>query len=326
MSAFTGLKVHHLRTLLTQIGSKTTGNKPQLIARLQHDLSHHVRESNPQHSKEYETHPQRILSIDMGIKNLAFCVADIPPAKPILKNPSNPPSMHIKTWQRISLLPQRNASQTQNVEPESDPYAPSALSATALSLVKSTLLPHKPSTILIERQRFRSANAAAVQEWTLRVNLLEGMMWAVLRALGYGEGGEVGVEVESVSPARVAGFWVQGIGKRKVEKRDKVGIVGGWLEEGSGVRFEGEAERVRGAFLGKLKGAGKTKEGVKMARFGPAGGAEGNEEAIGKLDDLADCLLQVAAWVKWSDNRRVLAGMLDDEKAVVEFIQKCKMG
>jgi cruciform cutting endonuclease 1 len=260
----------------------------------------------------------------MGIKNLAFCVADIPPAKPTLKNPSKPPSVHINTWQRISLLPQPKALQTPNAEPENDSYTPSALSATALSLVKSTLLPHKPSTILIERQRFRSANAAAVQEWTLRVNLLEGMIWAVLRSLGYGEGGEIGVE--SVNPARVAGFWVQGPGKGKVEKRDKVEIVGKWLEDDSGVRCEGKAERVRGAFLGKLRGVDRVKQRVKMAGFGPAGGANGKEEDIGKLDDLADCLLQVAAWVKWRDNRRVLAGMLDDEKTVVEFLQRCETG
>ena len=310
MSVFAGLKVRQLRTLLTQIGSNTTGNKTQLITRLQHDLSHHVRESNPYHSQAHETHPQRILSIDMGIKNLAFCVVDIPPVEPTLKNPSNPPPMHVKTWQRISLLQQPNSSQPPNAEPENDPYAPSALSATALSLVKSTLLPHKPREILIERQRFRSDHAAAVQEWTLRVNLLEGMIWAALRALGSGEGGEVGVEVESISPARVARFWVEGIGKGKVEKREKVGIVARWLEEDLGVTFEGEAETVKRAYLGKLRRVGRAKE-----------------DRIGKLDDLADCLLQVAAWVKWRNNRRVLAGMLDDdEKAVVEFIQRCETG
>src|SRR5947207_15835711 len=104
MSAFAGLKVHQLRTLLTQIGSKTTGNKSQLITRLQHDLSHHVRESNPYQSKAHETHSKTILSIDMGIKNLAFCVVDIPLVEPTLKNPLNPPPTQVKTWPRISLL------------------------------------------------------------------------------------------------------------------------------------------------------------------------------------------------------------------------------
>lgn len=191
--------------------------------------------------------------------------------------------------------------------------------------MKSTLLPHKPSTILIERQRFRSGGAAAVQEWTLRVNLLEGMIWAVLRAMGYGERSEVGVGVESVSPARVAGFWVQGTGKGRVEKRDKIEVVGQWLEGDLGVRFEGEAERVKTAFLGKLRGVGR-KEKVKLAEFGAAGNSEGRHQGVGKLDDLADCLLQVAAWVKWRDNRRGLARILDDEKAVVAFIQRCETG
>jgi cruciform cutting endonuclease 1 len=104
-----------------------------------------------------------------------------------------------------------------------------------------------------------------------------------------------------------------------VEKRDKVGVVAGWLDGDLGVRFEGEAERVKKAFLGKLKG-------VKMIGFGLDGAMEGRKEGVGKLDDLADCLLQVAALVKWRDNKRVLAGMLDDEKAVVEFIQRCETG
>jgi len=353
MSALGGLKVHQLRILLTQIGSKTTGNKSQLITRLQRDLTH-----NPRRRKEHGTHPQRILSVDMGIKNLAFCVAEIPQTKPSTMDheiPSTPPPMHIKTWQRISLLsqpkpPNPNQTTSANTETpaaqppndeENDTYTPSALSTTALGLVKNILLPHKPSTILIERQRFRSANAAAVQEWTLRVNLLEGMIWAILRALGHGDGGVMGVE--SVSPARVAGFWVQGTGtgtgtgkgkgkgKGRVEKGDKIGVVGRWLEDEVGVRFEGEAERVREAFLGKCRGVVKEKKKVPMVELDAARRERGGEgerrvEDIGKLDDLADCLLQAAAWVKWRGNRRVLAEMLGDEKAVMDFIQKCETG
>ncbi|KAL2184946.1 mitochondrial resolvase Ydc2 [Thermothelomyces heterothallicus CBS 203.75] len=110
-------------------------------------------------------------------------------------------------------------------EEEEEAYSPAALSALAAHLVRTRLLPLRPTHVLIERQRFRTGGAAAIFEWTLRVNSLEAMLHAAFAALrgvrvpaqpgedddGSGGGGGGGVVVWngvvcSVLPRAVAGF------------------------------------------------------------------------------------------------------------------------
>lgn len=339
MSMLSNLKATHLRALLTQIGAKSSGTKPQLLARLQRELGPESQISKHGTGK-HEAGKQRILSVDMGIKNLAFCVAE-PNSPSPTKDPWRIPplQMHITAWRRISVLQSRkppNASPSaespdpSDAEDDVEPFAPKALSTTAYALVKDLLLPHSPTTILIERQRFRSANQPSVQEWTLRVNLLEGMIWAVLRSLGYRDGVVPRVEVESVSPARVAGLWVPD--KGRVEKEDKIAVVKGWLEGGGKGEEEGEArlsfgEEARGtseAFLEKVNGRGRRRK-VLTAHVEGLKEVDGRED-VGKVDDLADCLLQAAAWVRWRGNWAFLRRIWGDEERVRQFAENKTSG
>ncbi|KAF2745584.1 ribonuclease H-like protein, partial [Sporormia fimetaria CBS 119925] len=169
----------------------------------------------------------RILSVDLGIRNLAFCVMDVSIADPVIQkngkkegSNSNSTSMNInvfvRAWRRLdvaqeilSLSSSSSPSPEIELQPE-DPYNPSILSHTAHTLLTRTLLPHDPDIILLERQRWRSGGGPAIQQWTVRVNLFEGMLWAVLATLKK-EKRWVG-DVESVEPKRVGGFWVGGAG------------------------------------------------------------------------------------------------------------------
>lgn len=148
-----------------------------------------------------------------------------------------------------------------------------------------------------------------MQEWTLRVNMFESMLYAVLHtysALGLWHG-----SVSSVAPAKVNSFWlgkdldlggsdeaglIMIMGKKKEANKKsarskvaKIELVERWLREGreGGVEFMGEAKKVGRRYLDK--------------RGRKRGGGEG--EDIGKLDDLADCLLQGMAWIRWEENR-----------------------
>ena len=188
-----------------------------------------------------------------------------------------------------------------------EPFDPQTYAAYAHNLVTS-LLSHPaspPTDILIERQRFRSGGGSAVQEWTLRVNMFEGMLWAVLKALWAGS-------VWAVEPARVARFWCaeKELSEKGVEKEvekgksrkgmaaktkeEKIMIVERWLKEGGVVETSGTAKATAEAYLAKRANNG---------RKGRDAAGEGVEK-LGKLDDLADCLLQGMAWVKWEENRR----------------------
>lgn len=193
-------------------------------------------------------------------------------------------------------------------------FAPSSLSKTAYG-VTTELLDLKPSTILIERQRFRSGGASTILEWTIRVNMLESMLWACLGTLRASNSDIASLDVQAVDPARVAHFWTEGLAgiplwpskdifvpgselgatiteavakKGKVDKKAKVAIVKSWVA--------GESETVALTFEGQ---AAEISEAFKQARGGRL-------LAGGKLDDLADCLLQAVAWARWNENRKAL--------------------
>lgn len=352
------LKNAELKQLARLIGSANSGAKPALTASICRDLAQ-TRLPRP------SGQTIRLMSIDMGIRNLAFCVLDISstsrtnPSKPAQTDTPNladlagtlPPALHdisLVAWRRLEVSSaQLNPPTSSSLAPPpaatppetKEAFDPATFARLAYALVDTILLPYAPSIVLIERQRHRSSGSPAIAEWTVRVNMFECMLHAVfetLRRRGVG-----GVDVYSVDPKRVSGFWVEGEdgeegngkggagkGKKKnskAVKEAKIRTAEGWLREQLDVRRD--VEGMRRAFLGLFnKKTAKRRAGVNNRRsVGAEGGDKevsvvgddgqsGGEAEMGdlvKLDDLADCLLQGVAWTQWEMNKRALGCMIE---------------
>jgi cruciform cutting endonuclease 1 len=240
-SKIPAVTIKSMQALLTQIGSATSGRKDNLISRLARDLKVPRLPTCTGPGKSI-----RILSIDMGIKNLAFCIADVKAQTSTLETKGEDKEdagtkMNIVSWRRLDVVEEVSRSMiTRKLEAESivneeeveDPYTPSALSSTAYTLLTQTLLSYKPDIVLIERQRWRSSGGVAIQQWTVRVNTLEGMLWAILTALraeskvtdALSREQNRDYDIFGVDPKRVGRFWIGENERRETLERAKLGV------------------------------------------------------------------------------------------------------
>lgn len=191
-----------------------------------------------------------MVSIDMGIKNLAFCEVDVDYSG----GDATKPMMNVIKWDKLNLadatqqlrqpLPNPPSSIKTKAEDEDedevDPYSLSVLSKTAHDFITRTVLAGDPDIILIESQRWRSGGGSAIQQWTVRVNTLEAMLWTTLHTIQVEykahdpkpkiHGPRRDYETFGVDPKRVGQFWLgqhaQAIAEREGKAASEVGIDG----------------------------------------------------------------------------------------------------
>jgi len=222
----------------------------------------------------------------MGIRNLALCLLQIPASSQIPE---------ITDWDRITVS-QKPDSSTSSV---AESFEPIDYAAKAYMLMKSSLEKYNPHTILIERQRYRSGGGAAVQEWTVRVNMLESMFHAVLHTIA--QQNQYDFIVHSVSPRKVAQLWIRDVKGKMSSRETKTAKIAAAERIISGfdmkVLFSGQAKDVAEGYISasslyKNYLRKNTKEGRKSGSVG-----------VKKFDDLADSMLQGLGWWKWHVNR-----------------------
>ncbi|KXG52557.1 DNA-binding SAP [Penicillium griseofulvum] len=374
------------RSALTKSRSSKTKTKSA-------DLS----QSNP--AKQWS-----ILSIDMGIQNLAFAHLLVPrsDSQTVGIDAAHPRPPVLTAWHRLAISEISNLNLTpgdntgiiktdeaisgsgdnadlsQAILPigtvkdmpaksaksakEDNLYCPDIYAANAYTLITSLIAAYRPTHVLIERQRFRSGGASAVLEWTLRVGIMEGMLYAVLQTLRRERGGDVAdLIVRGIEPKRVVRYWLEGgsgssvpkgeVGERskvpekmtekkptaREVKKAKIDIVGRWLSAAMqntnacphadggikklelGIAADNKivlADKsvspalhdVASAYMQKWQGKTQTKKS-KGKKGSPQSNMRDDVAAVdlGKLDDLADCLLQGVTWIEWEIMRERIA-------------------
>jgi cruciform cutting endonuclease 1 len=273
------LRVEQLKRLSFLCGLPVSGRKEELIARLTA-----ARDSSP--TLKSRSGPV-ILSIDLGIRNLAYSLLTPVSSSALIgrktdtkskncsgaiQSPSflgtSPPAIQLHAWQRLSLLDGPTSTHAQDsdggtfdVDTSSGPFAPAALAKIANVFLQETVLRLKPlpTHILIEQQRWRSGGAPAILEWTVRVNTLEAMLHSSLRTLR-----EVGVwtgEVMPIRPERVGQLFLDAnkpdtgdIAQSKEVKVDKVRVSPS--KSACGRKTSAESKKLKIELLGRWLGQG----------------------------------------------------------------------
>lgn len=314
-----GLKIQQLQNLATLTGSPSSGVKSHRIRALTDAISNLKRSGN----HDNKSGNLCLVSVDMGIRNLAYSCLTAPVLSPTCSKDNKYTSLYghptLQAWRRITIrgndtavLPANSSQAAESTNQlteyaetssisEKESFEPIDYSSHAYKFVKSIVDLHQPTHIIIERQRFRSGGGHAVQEWTLRVGVFEGMIYAVLRTLS--ELGQHECSLLPVLPPRVNKYWLSNSPALDKEikstdvalKKMKIDIVGQFLENlnSNTKRFDTsvEARTMIEDFLTKWK-----KDSSK-----PSTRARSTSK-LKKLDDLSDSLLQGLAWIDWQNN------------------------
>jgi cruciform cutting endonuclease 1 len=273
----------------------------------------------------------------MGIRNLAY--AHLKTAVDLRQEEKNRFTDYQRprlcAWEKIIIAPSaatgkqpRDPDGRKQLRSKPESFAPSVYATHAVSLITRIIDTQHPTHILIERQRFRSGGSPIVQDWSIRVGMFEGMLYAVLKTLSEKCGTKI--EVEGVEPAKVNRFWLEKAGKGdaraagdsivpkgKAMKQFKIELVREALEGSlkAGTRnmaldVDVEATPMLNAYL--YKWAKDNRSPVSTSTAAESDSDKSIAE-LGKLDDLADSLLQGMAWIEWQNNRARVAASGDKE-------------
>ncbi|KAK6373945.1 hypothetical protein LTS17_007915 [Exophiala oligosperma] len=356
------LTLDKLHRVAVTVGSPCSGTKAVRLQGIRNAIT-----DNNKKEKRYNEEGRRLislLSIDMGIRNLAyahFTAKRVAPSETTTTAPYTTPTL--QAWSRLSVSDKRPAEEEcvgggslqsdggrrgnaqaraprddeeeeegRSTTDQKESFEPDEYARHAYSLIKHMLQTYKPDVILIERQRFRSGGRAAVPEWTIRVGVFEGMLYAVLRTLI--ESQKLKMDVEPMLPTRVNRYWLEGgqggpdsraiqsVTKKKKRptgrevKSAKIDLVGRILENldqssPSTSQVVNVGTNLR-PFAEQFVSVWKKTE-VARAKKGQT-----SKEKISKLDDLADSFLQGLAWIHWQNNRQCLDSLGAD---AVEYMK-----
>ncbi|KAK9454651.1 mitochondrial resolvase Ydc2 [Dipodascopsis uninucleata] len=333
------LKLDTLRKLSKLCGLETSGTKSRLIENIQKASSHRSR---------------IVLSVDMGIRNLAYAVVDTGAADHVSDFESKRGEcLKVLAWDVVNLHPEADPDLDLELDSQVENLAGNFISSNemfgpvaAASLAYRTFIGspeqkrsdgivtmYKPDLIAIERQRHRTVGAKSVFEWTIRVNTFESAIHGLLHGLI--RTGIIGSAICAIPPVRVRNYWFRSSNVRDksssiassstILKRAKVDLVRSWIAA-SGltketayedtnitrlcptIEFGSSLNPIVEVFNGKVSARRRQKsnigEDVSIAKVGGRNG---------KLDDLADSLVQAVSIAEWQRNRVIVKDIIEGD-------------
>jgi Mitochondrial resolvase Ydc2 / RNA splicing MRS1 len=167
-------KASELKIEAISTGVQTSGTKAEVLNRI---ISQYNAVFSPYvTTANLKIVPESVISIDVGYRNLAF--AHVTKDNQVLR------------WQRVDL--------------DIDNHHPSHSAISVTRFVRQQLLTkrEKECAIVIERQRFRSMGGHSVLEHTLRVNMVEAMLWSALQCMTGPE-----MAKEAINAIAVEKYW-----------------------------------------------------------------------------------------------------------------------
>ncbi|KAI1364249.1 mitochondrial resolvase Ydc2 [Xylaria arbuscula] len=363
--AWSKLRAKELKRLAFLCGQNVTGTKPEITKRLDRAIA----VSPP---KVTAKSGPVVLSIDLGLRNLAISLmtptsASIPIISDSRKSKSkskskkktsttsppsqspisvtDPPSITLHHWERLALIAgSKDGIPTSEMDNDTDAaapdevFSPAEIAKLANGFLQKIVLQLNPlpTHILIERQRWRSGSARGIFEWTVRVNTLEAMLHASLRALR--DAGVYQGEVISIRPEAVGKFFVSADEEEKKKpatkpssnsKKLKIKALGRWLSDGKNEVIASGNELAR-----DMIDAYKDRVVVTRRRRSTTKGEDMEDDGKvkimldTKLDDLTDSLMQGMAWLRWQENVAILRQQSGAEtllQAASQAIDESKM-
>lgn len=241
--------------------------------------------------------PFSVVSVDMGIRNLSICHF-------LVHNSFQ--ETKVSYWTRLDI--------EEEFRPSSWPDSISSFDPDRLARITYDLVQAKcfntetkklPDAILIERQRFRSASSTAILEWTVRVNMLENMLHAVLYAKAQQQKKGISTGIFSISPKRVLSFWKEQVSRNKVQISNSNNAKGKSYRETKDFKTQIAASLI-------LNSTSITFDSHSLDT------REHLLSGKGKNDDLADSFLQGEAWIQWQQNRLALNNILATQNTFVD--------
>lgn len=252
------------------------------------------------------------MAIDMGVKNFGFCRLQLDKNLPFNKPPT------IKEWKKFDLTGIKTKS-FDSSRLDLSKFEPQTYSRLCHELIENVIFNSKmpyPDIVLIERQRTRNMSSKNIQEWVMKVNLFESMLFGMTYSKFQRENPSLIGNLLSVNPQRMGSYYKSNDQENSSEKTKKenvkserIKIVERWLRETIDPNTTNEPwfylDPIQFPYT-NTNSLATTRSKSKWINELILGPDSKLQTGTIKGDDLVDSLLHALSWIEWERNKMIL--------------------